>query len=325
MKAIRIHRLGGPEVLTLQDIPVPEPGPGEVLVRTEYAGVNFIDIYFRTGLYPAELPITNGQEGAGTVAAVGSGVSSFGQGDAVAYTGVSGSYAEYIVVPAEKLVRTPAGITTKTAAAAMLQGMTAHYLTRSTFKIDSSHTALVHACAGGVGLLLVQIGKRFGTRVIGTCSTPAKAEKAKAAGADEVILYTEQDFEKECRRLTGGAGVDVVYDAVGKSTWEGSLGSLKPRGMMVTFGNASGPVPPLAPLELTKRGSLYLTRPSLWAYMATRQELEWRAGEIFEWILSGDIHVHIGGVFPLSQAAEAQTRLAGRQTMGKLLLRPSSV
>ncbi len=324
MKAIRVNRHGGPEVLSLEDLPIPEPGPGEVLVRTEFAGVNFIDIYFRTGLYPAEPPFTNGQEGAGTVASTGGGVTAFSAGDRAGFTGVPGSYAEYAIVPADKLVKLPEGITTKTAAAALLQGMTAHYLTRSTFRIDDSHTALVHACAGGVGLLLVAIAKRFGTRVIGTCSTEAKAAKAKAAGADHVILYTQQDFREECRRLTGGAGVDVVYDAVGKSTWSGSLDSLKPRGMMVTFGNASGPVPPLAPLELTKRGSLFLTRPSLWAYMASRDELEWRASEIFEWILAGDLNIHIGGTFPLSQAAEAQTRLEGRKTMGKLLLYPDS-
>lgn len=322
MKAIRIHEHGGPEVLSYEDLPVPEPGPGQAVVKIEAAGVNFIDIYFRTGLYPAELPITNGQEGAGIVTAVGNGVTDVSVGDRVGFTGIHGSYAEYAAVAANRLISIPDGIATKTAAAAMLQGMTAHYLSRSTFKVDSSHTALIHACAGGVGLLLVAMAKKFGARVIGTCSTEEKAAKATAAGADEVILYTQQDFESECRRLTGGQGVDVVYDAVGKSTWEGSLNSLKPRGMMVTFGNASGPVPPLAPLELTKRGSLYLTRPSLFAYVASREDLEWRASDVFEWIRSGDLNIHVGGEFPLSEAAEAQTRLAGRKTMGKLVLIP---
>ena len=322
MKAIRINKHGGPEVLSFEEIPDPEPGPGQALVKIEAAGVNFIDIYFRTGLYPAELPITNGQEGAGTVISVGSGVTEVAVGDRVGYTGAHGSYAEYAAVAADRLVKVPDAIPTKTAAAALLQGMTAHYLSRSTFTLDSSHTALIHACAGGVGLLLVGMAKKFGARVIGTCSTEEKAAKAANAGADEVILYTKQDFESECKRLTEGRGVDVVYDAVGKSTWTGSLGCLKPRGMMVTFGNASGPVPPLAPLELTKRGSLYLTRPSLFAYVASREDLLWRASDVFDWIQTGDIGIHIGGEFPLSEAAEAQTRLAGRQTMGKLVLVP---
>lgn len=322
MKAIRIHRHGGPEVLSCEDVPVPEPAPNEALVKVEAAGVNFIDIYFRTGLYPTKLPITNGQEGAGTVAAVGSSVAGVAVGDRVAYTGTHGSYAEYAAVQADRLVEVPDGVATKTAAAAMLQGMTAHYLTRSTFQIAAGHTALIHACAGGVGLLLVEMAKKFGARVIGTCSTEAKAARARAAGADEVVLYTEQDFEAECKRITGGRGVDVVYDSVGKSTWIGSLNSLKPRGMMVTFGNASGPVPPTSPLELTKRGSLFLTRPSLFAYVASREELEWRAKDVFDWIQAGELHIHVGGEFPLREAGEAQSRLAGRQTMGKLLLVP---
>ena len=322
MKAIRIHKTGGPEVLTFEDVATPEPGPNEAVVKIEAAGVNFIDIYFRTGLYPAELPITNGQEGAGTVSAVGADVSTLQAGDRVAYTGAHGSYAEYATVAADRLVKIPDSITTKTAAAAMLQGMTAHYLTRSTFTLGPGHTTLIHACAGGVGLLLIEMAKKFGARVIGTCSTSEKAAKAKAAGADEVILYTEQDFQKECRRLTGGQGVDVVYDSVGQSTWNGSLDSLKPRGMMVTFGNASGPVPPLAPLELTKRGSLFLTRPSLFAYISNREDLMWRASEIFNWIEDGDLNIHVGGEFALSDAGEAQSQLAGRKTMGKLLLIP---
>lgn len=322
MKAIRIHEHGGPEVLRYEEIPDPEPSPGAAVVKVEAAGVNFIDIYFRTGLYPAELPIVNGQEGAGTVTAVGSEVTAVQVGDRVAYTGVHGAYAEYAEVAADRLVQVPDGIETKTAAAAMLQGMTAHYLVRSTFELGPQHTALIHACAGGVGLLLVAMAKRFGARVIGTCSTAAKAARARATGADEVILYTEQDFERECKRLTDGKGVDVVYDSVGQATWLGSLNSLKPRGLMVTFGNASGPVPALAPLELTKRGSLFLTRPSLFAYISARKELEWRAAEVFRWIGSGELPMHIGGEFPLREAAEAQTQLAGRKTMGKLLLIP---
>ena len=322
MKAVRIHQTGGPEVLAYEDVPAPEPGPAEAVVEIEAAGVNFIDIYFRTGLYPADLPITNGQEGAGTVRAVGSDVTSLQVGDRVAYTGVHGSYAEHAAVDAGRLVKIPASIATKTAAAAMLQGMTAHYLTRSTFALGPGHTALIHACAGGVGLLLVEMAKKFGARVIGTCSSQEKAARAKAAGADEVILYTEQDFRAECRRLTDGQGVDVVYDSVGQSTWTGSLDSLKPRGMMVTFGNASGPVPPLAPLELTKRGSLFLTRPSLFAYISSRSDLAWRASEIFEWIERGELDIHVGGEFPLRDAGVAQSLLAGRKTTGKLLLIP---
>ena len=322
MKAIRIHQNGGPEVLTYEDVPIPEPEPAEAVVKIEAAGINFIDIYFRTGLYPAELPIINGQEGAGTVSAVGAEVTSLQVGDRVAYTGVHGSYAEYAKVAADRLVPIPDSITTKTAAAAMLQGMTAHYLTRSTYMLGPSHTVLIHACAGGVGLLLIEMAKKFGARVIGTCSTAEKAAKAKAAGADEVILYTQQDFQQECRRLTDGRGVDVVYDSVGQSTWTGSLDSLRPRGMMVTFGNASGPVPPLAPLELTKRGSLFLTRPSLFAYISSRNDLMWRSSEVFRWIEEGDLHIHVGGEFPLTEAGEAQALLAGRKTMGKLLLIP---
>ena len=322
MKAIRIHEHGGPEVLRYEDVPDPVPAPKEAVVQIDAAGINFIDIYFRTGLYPAELPIVTGQEAAGTVVAVGSEVMEVGVGDRVAYTGIHGAYAEYTAVAGDRLVKLPDSIDTQTAAAVMLQGMTAHYLARSTFGLGPSHTALIHACAGGVGLLLVEMAKKFGARVIGTCSTEEKAAKAREAGADEVILYTQQDFESECKRLTDGRGVDVVYDSVGKSTWTGSLNSLRPRGMMVTFGNASGPVPPLAPLELTKRGSLFLTRPSLFAYISTREDLLWRANEVFEWIEEGDLHIHVGGKFPLSEAGEAQSRLAGRQTMGKLLLLP---
>ncbi len=322
MKAIRVHEHGGPEVLRYEDIPEPTPESGQAIVQIEACGINFIDIYFRTGLYPTELPFTNGQEGAGVVTGVGSDVSDVKVGDRVAYTGIQGAYAEYAAVDSTRLVPVPNGIETRTAAAVMLQGMTAHYLLHSTFPLQSKHTALVHAAAGGVGLLLVKMGKKIGARIIGTCSTPEKAQKVLAAGADEVILYTEKDFESECRRITDGKGVDVVYDSVGKSTWEGSLNSLKPLGMMVTFGNASGPVPPVVPLDLTKRGSLFLTRPSLFAYISSRGDLLKRASDIFNWILSGELTIHIGGEFPLSEVVEAHTKLAARQTTGKLLLIP---
>jgi NADPH2:quinone reductase len=322
MKAIRIHRTGGPEVLQYEDTDAPKPGPQQALVKIEAAGVNFIDIYFREGLYKTDPPFTNGQEAAGTVTEVGAEVSGIRPGDRVAYTGVQGSYAEYAAVPADRLVKLPDGIDTRTAAAIMLQGMTVHYLTHSTFAIQPGHAALIHAAAGGVGLTLVQVAKMRGARVLGTCSTKEKAERVRRAGADEVILYSEQNFEEEVKRLTGGRGVDVVYDSVGQATWEGSLNCLRPRGMMVSFGNASGPVPPVPPLTLTAKGSIFLTRPSLIHYISQREELEQRSGDLFSWLQSGKLKVHIGGEFPLSQAAEAQTQLAGRQTSGKLLLIP---
>lgn len=322
MKAIRIHQAGGPEVLQYEDVEVPKPGPQQALVKIEAAGVNFIDIYFRMGLYKAELPFTNGQEAAGTVTEVGGEVRGLKAGDRVGYTGVLGSYAEYAAVPAERLVKLPEGISTRTAAAIMLQGMTVHYLTHSTFVLEPGHTALVHAAAGGVGLTLVQVAKMRGARVIGLCSTPEKAERVRQAGADEVILSTEKNFADEVRRMTGGRGVDVVYDSVGKATWEGSLNCLRPRGMMVSFGNASGPVPPVEPLTLTAKGSLFLTRPSLIHHVALREELEKRSGDLFAWVQAGKLKVHIAGEFPLAQAAEAQSRLAGRLTTGKLLLIP---
>jgi NADPH2:quinone reductase len=322
MKAIRIHKTGGPEVLQYEDVDAPKPGPQQALVKIEAAGVNFIDIYFRMGLYKTELPFTNGQEGAGTVTEVGAEVRGLKAGDRVAYTGVLGSYAEYAAAPAERLVKLPDGIATRTAAAIMLQGMTVHYLTHSTFVLEPGQTALIHAAAGGVGLTLVQVAKMRGVRVIGLCSTPAKAERVRQAGADEVILSTEKNFAEEVKRLTGGRGVDVVYDSVGKATWEGSLNSLRPRGMMVSFGNASGPAPAVEPLTLTAKGSLFLTRPSLIHYIAKREELEKRSGDLFAWVQAGKLKVHIGEEFPLAQAAEAQTRLAGRLTTGKLLLIP---
>ena len=322
MKAIRVHQHGGPEVLTYEDAPDPSPAPDQAVVKIDAAGVNFIDIYFRTGLYKTDLPFTNGQEAAGVVTAVGSDVSDIQTGDRVAYAGVAGSYAEYAAVPAARLVKLPDGVDTRTAAAVMLQGMTVHYLTHSTFPLEPGHTALVHAAAGGVGLLLVQVAKMRGARVIGTCSTQEKAAKIREAGADEVILYTEQDFETEVKRITEGEGVHVVYDPVGKTTWEGSLNCLRPRGMAVFFGNASGPVPAVEPLALTARGSLFMTRPSLAHYAAKREELLERASDVLGWVSSGKVKVVIGEVFPLSQATEAQRKLAARLTSGKLLLLP---
>ncbi len=322
MKAIRIHEHGGPEVLTYEDAPDPSPAPDQAVVKIDAAGVNFIDIYFRTGLYKSDLPFTNGQEAAGVVTAVGSDVSDLQAGDRVAYAGVAGSYAEYAAVPAARLVKVPEGVDTRDAAAVMLQGMTVHYLTHSTFPLEPGHTALIHAAAGGVGQLLVQVAKMRGARVIGTCSTPEKAEKVRRAGADEVILYTEQDFEAEVKRITEGEGVHVVYDPVGKSTWEGSLNCLRPRGMAVFFGNASGPVPAIEPLALTSRGSLFMTRPSLAHYAAKREELLERAGDVLGWVSSGKVKVDIGETFPLSEAGEAQRKLAARLTSGKLLLLP---
>jgi NADPH2:quinone reductase len=322
MKAIRISQTGGPEVLRYEDIDVPSPGSGEVLVKIEASGVNFIDIYYREGLYKTDPPFTNGQEAAGTVVDTGSGASGLRTGDRVAYTGVLGSYAEYAVVPANRLVRVPDGIDARTAAAIMLQGMTVHYLTHSTFALQPGHTVLLHAAAGGIGLTLIQVAKMRGARVIGTCSTPEKAANARQAGADEVILYTEADFAAEVKRLTGGRGVDVVYDSVGKATWEGSLQCLRPRGMAVFFGNASGPVPAIEPLLLARSGSLFMTRPILAHYIAEREELEKRSSDLFSWLRDGKLKVHIGEEFPLAQAAEAQRRLAGRLTSGKLLLIP---
>ncbi len=322
MKAIRIHEHGGPEVLRFEDAPDPSPAPNQAVVKIEAVGVNFIDIYFRTGLYKSDLPFTNGQEAAGVVTAVGADVTDLQVGDRVAYAGVAGSYAEYAAVPAARLVKVPDGVTTRDAGAVMLQGMTVHYLTHSTFPLKPGHTALIHAAAGGVGQILVQVAKMRGARVIGTCSTPEKAEKVRQAGADEIILYAEQDFETEVKRITDGEGVHVVYDPVGKSTWEGSLNCLRPRGMAVFFGNASGPVPAIEPLALTSRGSLFMTRPSLAHYAATREELVERASDVLGWVSSGKVKVDIGETFPLSEAAEAQTKLAARLTSGKLLLLP---
>lgn len=322
MKAIVIEKTGGPEVLNLTDLPVPAPKPNEVLVRVAAAGVNYIDTYHRGGLYPIPLPFTLGLEGAGMVERVSDGGSGFKVGDRVAWVSGPGSYAELVSIRADQLVRIPERVDLDQAAAAMLQGMTAHYLMTSTFPIRSGHTALVHAAAGGVGLLLIQMCKRAGARVIGTVSTPEKAQLAREAGADHVVLYTQEDFQQESRRLTDGRGVHVVYDGVGRSTWEKSLNSLAPRGMLVLFGNASGPVPAIEPLVLSQKGSLFLTRPKLADYTATREELLRRAGEVLGWIESGELKVRIEGRYPLSEAARAHTDLQSRRTTGKLLLFP---
>ncbi len=322
MKAIRIHETGDLDVLRYEDVPLPEPGAGEVRVRLEATGVNFIDIYHRTGLYPLSLPAIPGLEGAGVVDAVGAEVSMFKVGDRVAYSGSLGAYAEYAVVPEAKLVPVPEGVELTTAAAALLQGMTAHYLVYSTYPLKEGETTLIHAAAGGVGLLLVQMAKRIGATVIGTVSTEEKERLAREAGADHVIRYTETDFEEETKRLTEGRGVDVVYDSVGQSTFDKSLNVLRPRGMMVLFGQSSGPVPPFNLGLLNTKGSLYVTRPSLFHYVAQREELEWRAGDLFRWIGDGSLKVRVDRTLPLAQAAEAQRLLASRQTAGKLLLQP---
>ncbi len=320
MKKVVVHTHGGPETLTLDDVAMPEPGPGEALVAIAASGVNFIDVYFRIGLYAAESPTAIGSEAAGVVERVGPGVTEVNVGDRVAYTMVRGSYAEYAVVPASKLVPVPAGVSLDLAAAVMLQGTTAHYLTRSTFPLDSSHTCLIHAAAGGLGSVLVQMAKARGARVIGTVSTAAKAALIRELGADETILYTEQDFETEVMRLTGGRGVDVVYDSVGKTTFDKSLKLIRLRGMMALVGQSSGPVAPLDPSILNQRGSLFLTRPSLGHYLATRDELLWRAGEVLSLVESGELKVQISGRYPLSDAAQAHRDLESRKTTGKLLL-----
>lgn len=322
MKAIRVHENGGPEALRYEEAPPPEPGQGEARVKIEAAGVNFIDVYHRSGLYPGRLPITPGMEGAGVVDAIGPDVSDLKPGDRVAYAMHQGSYAEYAVVPAWRLVPIPESVDARSAAAVMLQGMTAHYLSRTTYPIQPGDTALVHAAAGGVGLLLVQMAKQRGARVIGTVSTEEKARLASQAGADEVILYTQVDFETETKRLTHGAGVNVVYDAVGVTTFDKSLNCLKPRGYMVLYGASSGPVSPLDPQVLNAKGSLFLTRPTLGHYVADRSELLSRAGDLFEWMAAGELQVRIDQTFPLSEAAEAHRYLEARRTKGKLLLIP---
>jgi len=292
------------------------------LIRVEAAGVNFIEIYFRKGVYKAALPFTPGSEAAGTVEVLGPGVTGFNAGDRVASVSVLGSYAEYALVPAAQLVKVPVGLTPEQAAAAMLQGMTAHYLSHSTCPLKAGDTALVHAGAGGVGLLLTQMASRLGARVIATVSTPAKAELSRAAGAAEVILYTEQDFEAEVKRLTGGKGVGVVYDSVGKTTFEGSLNCLRLRGLLVLFGASSGPVPPFDLIQLSSKGSLFITRPTLAHYVATRAELEGRSGDVLGWVAKGELKLRTEFVYPLAEAAQAQTDLEARRTTGKILLKP---
>src|SRR5436309_2337104 len=319
VKAIRVHAPGGPDALRYEDVERPAPRPGQALVKIEAAGVNFIDVYQRTGGYPVATPFTPGQEGAGVVAALGAGVTDLTVGARVAYTNVMGAYAEYAVVPADRLVALPDGVTTKQAAAAMLQGMTAHYLAKTTYSLKSGDSCLVHAAAGGVGLLLCQIAKLQGARVFGTVSTREKAALAHDAGAAEVILYTEQDFEAEVKRLTNGKGVDVVYDSVGKTTFEKSLNCLRPRGLLALFGGSSGPVPPFDLIQLSGKGSLYLTRPTLWHYVATRSELEWRAGEVLNWAAKGELNLRTEHVYSLTEAAQAQTDMETRKTTGKIL------
>ncbi|MGF1470229.1 MAG: quinone oxidoreductase [Rubrobacteraceae bacterium] len=323
MKAIRINEPGGPEVLSYEDVEIPAPGPGEARVKLAASGVNFIDVYQRTGLYPRETPFTLGLEGAGEVEAVGDGVEEFAPGDYVAFAMTPGSYAEYVNAAAENLV--PFNVTmveARLAAAIMLQGMTAHYLTHSTFPIEEGQTVLLHAAAGGVGLLLCQMAKMRGAAVIGTVGTEAKARLAREAGADETIIYTEQDFVEEVGRITDGEGVHVVYDSVGKDTFDGSLDCLRPRGYLVLYGAASGPVPPVDLQILNQKGGLYVTRPSLGQYVATREELLWRAESLFSWIGQDNLSVRIGGTYELSNAARAHEDLEGRKTTGKLILIP---
>ena len=324
MRAVRIHAPGGPEKLVYEEVPDPSPGPGEALVEIEAAGVNFIDVYRRTGLYPIALPAINGSEGAGTVVAMGPGVLEVAVGDRVAYQGVLGSYAERAVAPAKQLVRLPEGVSTKQGAALMLQGMTAHYLACTTYPLERGDTCLVHAAAGGVGLLLCQIAKLRGARVVGTVSTSEKAALAREAGADEVILYVERDFEVEVKRVMAGAGVQVVYDSVGQATFEKSLRCLARRGMMVLFGQSSGPVAPFDPQTLNRLGSLFLTRPNLADYVATREELLKRAGQVMNWVREGRLRLRIALELPLSQAAEAHRLLEARSTAGKILLIPGA-
>ena len=322
MKAIRIHNHGGAEVLAYEDVPVPEPGAGEARVKIEASGVNFIDIYHRIGLYPMNRPCILGSEGAGIVDALGEGVSEVKPGDRVAYAMIPGSYAEYAVVPAVKLVPVPDDIDAKSAAGIMLQGMTAHYLTHSTYPLQKGDTALVHAAAGGVGLLLVQVAKLLGAKVIGTVSTQAKADLARRAGADEIIQYTQADFLAEVKRITNGQGVHVVYDSVGATTFEKSLDCLRPRGYLVLFGQSSGPVAAFDPAKLAAKGSLFLTRPSLAHYALTRAELLRRATDLFDWMQAGKLNLRIEKSLPLQDAREAQQLLEKRKTTGKLILIP---
>jgi NADPH2:quinone reductase len=322
MKLIQITKTGGPEQMHLVDAPTPSPGPNQALVKVAAIGVNFIDVYFRTGLYKAELPFTPGNEAAGTVESVGPGVTDLKPGDRVAYAMHRGSYAEYAVVPSAVLVKLPDAVDFPTAAAAMLQGMTAHYLTHSTFPLKPGDKCLIHAAAGGAGRLAVQMAKMLGATVYGTAGTDEKAAIAKSAGADETIVYTRQDFVEEVKRFTGGKGVDVVYDSVGLSTFLKGLDIIRPRGMMVLFGQSSGAVAPFDPSILNSKGSLFLTRPSLAHHCLTREELLWRSGDVLGWIASGKLELRIDKTYPLAEAAQAHRDLEGRRTAGKLILLP---
>lgn len=322
MKAIQVQKTGGPEVLTVADIPTPKPKPNEALVQIKAIGVNFIDVYFREGRYPAQMPFVPGQEAAGVVTEVGSDVKDLKPGDRVAYAGTLSSYAEYAVVAADRLVKIPEKVSFEQAAAAMLQGMTAHYLVNSTYPLKRGETTLIHAAAGGVGQLLVQMAKKIGARVIGTAGTEDKAKLAHHVGADDVILYTKQDFETETKYLTNNKGVDVVYDGVGKDTFEKGLNVLRPRGYMVLFGGSSGAVPPFDLIKLSQKGSLFVTRPTLGHYISTREELMWRANDVLNAIAAGDLKIHIGHTYKLADAQQAHRDLEGRKTTGKLLLIP---
>jgi NADPH2:quinone reductase len=322
MKAIQVKQVGGPEAMQVVELPIPEPKPNEAVVKLAASGVNFIDVYFREGRYKSPLPFVLGQEGAGVVTAVGAEVKSVKVGDHVAWSGLLGSYAEYAAVPADRLVPIPQGVSDHEAAAAMLQGMTAHYLSHDTYPLKRGETALIHAAAGGVGLLLTQMAHNIGARVIATVSTEEKAKLARGAGADEVILYTQTDFEAETKQLTGGKGVDVVYDSVGKTTFDKGLNILRPRGMMVLFGGSSGAVAPFDPTTLAQKGSLYLTRPTLFAYMATREELVARSSAVFGMIAAGKLKLRIEHTYPLAEVQRAHRDLEGRKTTGKLLLIP---
>jgi NADPH2:quinone reductase len=322
MQAIRPSEPGAADILRLEEFETLAPGPGEVRVCTRAVGVNYIDVYHRTGIYPTPRPIPMGLEGAGVVEAVGEGVSAPRVGERVAWCQVPGSYATHVVVPSSRAVPIPDAVDDRTAAALLLQGMTAHYLVTDTFALRQGHVALVHAAAGGVGLLLVQLAKRAGARVLGTVSTPEKAELARAAGADEIIFYREQDVEAEARRHTGGQGVDVAYDSVGRATFDKSLRSLRPRGYLVLFGQSSGAVSPLDPQVLSANGSLFLTRPTLAHYTRDRGELLARASALFGAVSSRALEVRVGGTFPLADARAAHTALEGRQTAGKILLEP---
>lgn len=322
MKAIRIHQFGGPEALRYEEIPAPEPGKGQARVKVEAIGLNFIDIYHRTGLYPLKTPFILGMEAAGAVDAVGADVSEVKVGDRVAYAMEQGSYAEQAVVPAWRLAPVPKNVDSRSAAAAMLQGMTAHYLTHHTYPLKNGDVALIHAAAGGVGLLLVQVAKRLGATVFGTVSTEEKAKLARGAGADEVILYSQVDFVAEVKRLTNGRGVHVIYDSVGQSTFEKGLDCLRPRGYIALFGQSSGPVPPFNLGTLAAKGSLFVTRPTLVHYASNREELLQRTRDLFDWISSGQLKLRVDRIFPLAEAAEAHRLLEGRKTTGKVLLIP---